>query len=78
MYLENNKDLALIAKKKEELPFTEKSEMQSPMKKARKGKKQEKEIIPPSETYLQSATKENPISIGREVSPPNIDMSMSN
>ena len=39
MYLENNKDLALIAKKKEELPFTEKSEMQSPMKKARKGKK---------------------------------------
>ena len=76
MYLENNKDLALIAKKKEDLPFTEKSEVQSPLKKKKVGKMQ-KEIIPPSETYLMSATKENPISIGREVSPQN-EMSMSN
>ena len=38
MYIENNKDLALNAKKKEELPFTEKSEVESPLKKKKVGK----------------------------------------
>ena len=51
MYIENNKETALIAKKVQELPFTEKSEVKSPMKK-KKLKNQKKEIIPPSETYL--------------------------
>ena len=58
------------------MPFTEKSEVKSPMKK-KKAKNQKKEAIPPSETYLQSATKENPISIGRDISPPQ-DMNLSN
>lgn len=38
MYLENNKDQSMIAKKKEELPFTEKSEVKSPMKKRKQMK----------------------------------------
>lgn len=51
MYIENNKDTALISKKAKELPFTEKSEVKSPMKK-KKTKAMKNQIIPPSETYL--------------------------
>lgn len=59
-YLDHYKETAIAAKKVKELEFTEKSDVNSPMKKKR-SKNQKKEIIPPSETYLQSATKENPI-----------------
>jgi hypothetical protein len=59
-YLDHYKESALVAKKAPELEFTEKSDNQSPSKKKR-GKNQKKEIVPPSETYLQSATKQNPI-----------------
>jgi hypothetical protein len=35
MYIANNKETALIAKKIQELPFTEKSDVKSPLKKKR-------------------------------------------
>jgi hypothetical protein len=50
-YLDHYKETALITKKAQELDFTEKSEVNSPMKKKR-AKNQKKEIVPPSETYL--------------------------
>ena len=65
--MDHYKKTANAEKKAKEPDFTEKSEKETAKrKKSRKTTIKQREEIPPSQTYLQSATKENPIVIGEE------------
>lgn len=66
-YLDHYKKTANAEKKAKDPDFTEKSEKETAKrKKSKKTTIKQREEIPPSQTYLQSATKENPIVIGEE------------
>lgn len=64
-YLDHYKKTANAEKKAKDPDFTEKAEKETAKRKSKSRRTAtRKEEIPPSETYLQSATKENPIVIG--------------
>ena len=66
--MDHYKKTANAEKRAKEPEFTKKSEIETLKRnKTKKQPKSKKEEIPPSQTYLQSANKDHPIVIGKEV-----------
>jgi hypothetical protein len=65
--MDHYKKIANAEKRAKEPEFTKKSEIETLKRNKTKKPKSKKEEIPPSQTYLQSANKDHPIVIGKEV-----------